>query len=177
MQLPSGFVTLRSFLIGSLLLVHFSVASAQGLFSISVPRLCTYVGPGPAFNVTNELTSPVARSGLRRHEIWLLLSIIGDANTLKYLQDNEYLSLTADIWADGTKWGSVEIGMHYDDWERNGDALVSELQDKGVFLWRTRLRTTKIDAGKIEVKFFDQRGDTISPVNYSGAYETTVIFK
>src|SRR5207248_2443761 len=154
MQFPSGFVTLRSFLIGSLLLVHTSPASAQGLFSISVPRLCSYVGPRPSFKITNELASPVARSRLRRQEIWLFLSIIGDAGTLKYLQDNECLWLQADIWADGIRWGSVEIGMHYDDWERDGDGLVSELQDKGVFTWRTRLRTTKIDANKIEVKFF-----------------------
>jgi len=175
MQFPSGFVTLRSFLIGSLLLVHTRSASAQGLFSITEPKLYSCVGPGHSFKNAKELTSPIARSQLCRREIWLSLSIVGDVNTLKYLQDNECLWLQADIWTDGIRWGSVEIGMRYDDWERNKDGLSSEVQDNGgVFTWSTCLRTIKTDAKKIEVKFFDQQRNTVGPLHYGGSFETII---
>src|ERR1700736_4832070 len=145
MRIPPGKSANLGITIVGWLLMHFPTQSisAQGLFSISEPRFASYVASRPSFTVTNEAKGQISRSSLRRNEIWLLITIIGDAGTLNYLQDHESLWLQADIWADGKKWDSVQIGMNYDDWERDGKALTSQFQEEGVFTWRTRMKTTK----------------------------------
>ncbi len=152
-------------------------ASAQRLFSISEPRFASYVSARPSFALSNELEGKISRSSLRRREIWLLVTIIGDAGTYRYLKENGSLWLEADIWGDGRKWDVVEIGLGSDDWEGNAESFASELQEKGVFTWRTRMMTTKVDVSRLEIKFFDKNGNVISPINYAGSYAAVISFK
>ena len=89
---------------------------------------------------------------------------------MKHLEEHNSLWLQADIWADGQKWDHDEIGIDLREWERERDRLYYELNEKDVFTWRTRIRTKKIGASLIEVKFFDKHGNSVGPVNHPGSY-------
>lgn len=178
-HLPKSTSRGKAWIVGCVLLVDVLSAtptSAQALFSITEAKFGSDVSPHPNFQVTGESKGQISRGNLHGGALWLMIMIVGDARTMRYLEDHQSLRLDADIWADGKKWDSAEIGMSYSDWEEDGEKLKSQLEG-GFFTWRTRMRTTKIDASTIEVKFWDPYGNSLSPVGNPGSYVASIKIK
>jgi hypothetical protein len=151
-------------------------AFSQGLFSIANARFGSFVDPN-SYEVSNPAKDEILRASLNRGALWLGVTIIGDENTMKYLDDENSLWLQADIWINGQKKDFVSIGMDYNAWERDRKKLKDELSERGTFTWRTRVRTTKISPAVVEIKFFDKHGNSLAPINYQGTYVAKIRIK
>jgi hypothetical protein len=149
---------------------------AQALFSIANVKFGSYV-KRDSFEVLNEATDEIPRSVLTKKALWLGVTIVGDQNTMRILDNENSLWFKAVIWINGQKKDWAEIGMDFDEWERDHKKLRDELDQHGTFTWRTRMRTVRTDPGTVEIKFFDKFENGVSPMNYAGAYVAKIRIK
>lgn len=164
--------------LAAVLFVRLATASAfaQGLFSITNVKFGSFVDP-ESFEVRDEAKDEISRMALNKGALWLGLTIVGDENTMRYIDDENSLWLQADLWINGQKRDFAEIGMDYGEWERDHKRLKDELNERGTFTWRTRMRTKQISPAVVEIKFFDKHGNSIGPINYQGTYVARIRIK
>lgn len=165
----------RSLAFSGALLASAGVPHANAaIFSIATPQFSAFVDPRTYTPLNPAQNGSISRKDLTRGLLYFSVTIVGDERAFQHADHHRELGLEAAIWCDGRDTGSVQFGMSTRDWEFIQNALRAELDQKGVFTWRTYINTKRIACSKIEIIMRDDNDDVVTPVGSHGTFNATV---
>jgi hypothetical protein len=160
--------------VSAALLAAGSGYAAAAVFSISSPQFSAYVNPDSYEVITPAGDGIISRSKLTRGRLYFSLTVVGSRETLSYLEKKLHLELSGSIWCDGQRLDTVQFGMSPREWDRDRPALETQLDNEGLFRWRTYMYTRQIHCSTIEIILRDGTGQGVRPIGHSGMYSATV---
>lgn len=137
-------------------------------FSVLVNRDYSVIDPVDTNGVISR--SKLTDSG----HLYFSFKVVGSDAAVAYLKKNGRLEVEANVWANGIKRDTIEIGITQQQWRDNSIALVDQFNNDGQFTWRTYLYITPYGDDVIEILIRDAFGKGVGPAGYSGSYRAII---
>jgi hypothetical protein len=99
----------------------------------------------------------ISRSALGQRKLYFSFTVVGDARTIQYLQENDQLEISAVIYAGGIHRGKVSLAISQDKWDEMKGNITSKF-----FTYRTKMYTRQIEYASVEINIRDGAGNTIA---------------
>jgi hypothetical protein len=121
---------------------------------------------------------PVAGS-ISRNKLGRLYArflVIGTADTIHQLARSGYLSLKAEWSLDNQVVDVIEIGISQEKWDDGESEFRRQVQENGLFTFRTITYRSYIPPGTYKLTIRDARGNILSPEAFPGpgVYQPTI---
>lgn len=140
------------------------VASAA-LFAVADPAFGSSLSNRVARGTPSGAT--IRRSALSDGRLYFSLTIVGDADTLAWHEERGRLPFYITFRGDESRFDTVDIGIMPEKWEHERKRFAAEIEERGIFTFRTHYNTRKINFHRIELTLKDGDGNTIRTVSGS----------
>lgn len=114
----------------------------------------------------DEISGSYSRERLKR--LYVRFTILGSQQTIADLEQHAFVSVKIDWRINGRVVDSVEVGITQDKWDIGEDDFRKQVQDNGVFTYRTFSYRTFIPIGSYQLTIRDGLGNVLAPSGFRG---------
>jgi len=141
-QLAFRILILFIFLLVPKTALSYQLAGAGGSFGVDIDRTSR--------EVRGKITEQVVKRSILKNRIYYSFTIIGDQSTLNAALNDKGVPLNVTIWCDDERRDTFFIGITQNGIQSNENKLQNEVDQMGIFTWRTHFNTQKIGCEKLD---------------------------